>query len=157
MSRLPHPPEVAAPIAIQFNVDELIAVTLRLAEILGQESSMLANMEIASMAQLHPEKLKLTQMLEAYQSLMRARPDIMEDLNDDARNSLAEVMNGFTQVMDHNFRQVAAARAVNQTVVRAITDSIAEQQHLTVYNREGNHFRAGAQMSGVSINLNQKA
>jgi hypothetical protein len=158
MSRLHQPSAAGAPpIAIHFDVNELMAVTLRLAEILGEESNMLASMDIANMAKMHPEKLKLTQMLEAYQSMMRARPDLMDDLNENERGNLAEVMSGFSQVMDHNFRQVAAARAVNQTVVRAITDSIAEQQHLTVYNREGNHFRAGVEMSGVSINLNQKA
>ena len=159
MSRLrtstpqPMPPHMVS----HFNAEELVAIAVRLAEILDAESKLLAVMDVRGLAQLHPEKLQLTQMLESYQGLLRAQPDLIEDLSEDMRDKLLQVVLGFSQVMEHNFRQVTAARTVNQTVVRAITDSIAEQQHLTVYNKQGNHFRAGADMSGVSINLNQQA
>jgi|GEM_PF-3049826 len=145
------------PSLLSLDVNELVAVTVRLAEILDEETQLLANMDINGMSRLHPEKLKLTQMMESYQSILRARPDAVDDLPDATRDQLIRVISGFGQIMEHNFRQVATARAVNQKVVQAITDSIAEQQHLTVYTREGNQTYAGVQQSGISINLNQKA
>lgn len=153
-----HTPQAMPPQLVgQFNAEELVAVAVRLAEVLDEETKLLAVMDIRGLAQLHPEKLRLTQMLESYQGLLRAQPDVVDDMSEDMREKLFQIVVGFSQVMEHNFRQVTAARMVNQTVVRAITDSIAEQQHLTVYNKQGNHFRAGADMSGVSINLNQQA
>jgi hypothetical protein len=158
MSRLiPSQPQGFEPALLTFNVEELMAVSIRLAEILNEESALLAAMDISGMAKLHPEKLKLTQILESYQALLRAQPDVMEDVPDAMREKLVQVIVGFGQVMEHNFRQVTTAKVVNHKVVQAITDSLAEQQHLTVYNKTGNHFRAGVQMSGVSININQKA
>lgn len=143
--------------ALHFDAVEFMTVAIRLAEILDEESHLLAQMNISGMAKLHAEKLRLTQMLESYQAMLRARPDLADALDDDARDKLVQVINGFSQVMTHNFQQVQAARTVNQTVVKAITDSIAEQQHLTVYNRQGGQFCAGAETSGISINLNQQA
>ncbi|MFZ4124546.1 MAG: hypothetical protein ACOYJ2_00550 [Rickettsiales bacterium] len=142
---------------LHFDVEEFIAIAVRMAEILNDETELLAQMNVRGMAELHHEKLKLTQMLESYQSLLRARPDIIEEVPDETRERLVSVVTGFGKIMEHNFRHVAAARSVNQTVVKAITDSIAEQQHLTVYTKSGGQFRAGAEMSGVSINLNQQA
>lgn len=158
MSRLTSlQPQGVAPALLTFNVEELMAVSIRLAEIMDEESKLLAAMDINGMAKLHPEKLKLTQILESYQAFLRAQPDVMENVSSDMREKLLKVIIGFGQVMEHNFRQVTTAKVVNHKVVQAITDSLAEQQHLTVYNKAGQHFRAGAQMSGVSINLNQKA
>jgi hypothetical protein len=159
MSELQTPSRPFNPEAMvmTFDAEEMMAVVVRLAEILEQESTMIMKMNTNSMGQLHPEKLRYTQMLESYQALLRARPDIIEDLPDEVRDRLLNVIAGFSSIMEHNFRQVAAAKIVNQRVVQAITDSIAGQQHLTVYNKTGNHFYAGAQQSGISINLNQKA
>lgn len=142
---------------LHFDAEEFIAVAVRMAEILNEETELLAHMNVRGMANMHQEKLKLTQILEAYQSLLRARPDIIEDVPTEVRERLIYVVTHFGKIMEHNFRHVAAARSVNQTVVKAITDSIAEQQHLTVYTKNGGQFRAGAHMSGVSINLNQQA
>jgi hypothetical protein len=157
MAATPSLPAQATDGLMAFDVKELMSVAIRLAEILDEETSLLAKMDIAGLAKLHPEKLRLTQMLEMYQALIKANPAVMEDVPDDMRQKLVQVIAAFGQVMEHNFRQVTTAKIVNQKVVQAITDSIAEQQQLTVYNKSGGQLRYGAQTSGVSINLNQKA
>lgn len=150
---------VPAPIqpAITGDVDvyELITITARLRDILVRETAHLKAMEIKEIAKLQDEKQKLTKLMDAYQKLIKARPELVRMLDEDSRAELAELSDEFSRALTENMQRTAVARAVNQRVVQAIMEVVTEANHAGTYNKYGT-AAAPANMA-ISFNLNQRA
>ena len=143
------------PALLTFNAEDLMATTFRLSEVMERESCYLAEMNIPEILPLQQEKLELTQKLEAYQAAVRARPELLREMPETVREKLLSMMEQFGQIMADHLRHITAARQVNSKVVQAIFDSIAEQQQVATYTREGTSG-IGA-VPAISITYNQKA
>ncbi len=137
------------------DIDEMMDVTARLADLLEEETRCLRAMEMDALAKLHEKKLELTLMLEGYQKLLKSKPDLLKGADAEKLDEFARLSEDLTEVLEENFRRTAVARAVNQRVMQTIVDTISEHHRPATYNRYGtNHVQADMPMP---LNLNQKA
>lgn len=136
-------------------VNEVIAVTARLTDVLRLESEYLRVMNIREAGKLQDEKIRLTSWLEAQQKLISIRPELRDFIAAEERKAMEEVAVEFADAVEDNFRQVSIARVVNQKVVQAITDAMREQNSVATYNAQGANSTAGN--ASLSYNLNQRA
>lgn len=152
MINVPTLPDVqsfdALPIA------EMIDVTARLTELLNQEVVLLEQMQVGKAGALQPEKIALTQVLEAQKKLIDTQPELLDEVPDHERALLRETVQDFHGALQRNVRLVAVAKAVNQRVVQAVLDTLSEQQSTGAYTKSG--VTASAPQHGVSISLNQQ-
>lgn len=137
------------------DIYELITVTARLKELLSRETEHLKRMEVKELSKLADEKQKLTKIMESYQRLIRQRPELIQALDADSREELAQLTDDFARTVSENLQRTAVARAVNMRVAQAIMEVVTENQHAGTYNKSGS-AALPANMS-VSFNLNQKA
>lgn len=154
MDHVPHRalPKTVAPEKI--TIDDVLAATIKLKQILAKETDSLRQMKVKELGTLQQEKERLTKLLESYQALIKKNPNALGDIDDAMREELEIEMEEFTQVVEDNYRRVAVARAVNQRIVQAILDVVTEQQHVGTYTKQG--VSASPSMA-LSFNLNQKA
>lgn len=137
------------------DLDDLMDVTARLADVLEEETIYLRNMEVDALAKLHDKKTELLLMLEAYQRLLKSQPDLLKSADAEKLAQFAELSEDLTAVVEENFRRTAVARAVNQRVVQTIIETVSEQNRPGTYNRYGNSSLK--QDLSLSFNLNHKA
>lgn len=150
-----HLPEQPAQPVLDMDMYELITVTARLKDVLIQETEYLKTMQVRELGKLQDEKQKLTKLLESYQQMLAARPELIQALDESSREELGELTEAFSRAVSENLQRTAVARAVNQRVVSAIMEVVTEQHHAGTYNRYGSSA-APTDMS-ISFNLNQKA
>lgn len=152
MTNLPLLPDV--PSFDELPVGEMIEVTARLTDLLNQEVVLLEQMQVTRAGELQQEKMALTQVLEAQKKLIDAQPELIDAVPDAERDQLRHVVETFHTALQRNVRLVAVAKAVNQRVVQAVFDTLAEQQSTGAYTKAG--MTASAPKGGVSISLNQQ-
>ncbi len=154
MTSLHELPHIDVP-AGGMDLDDLMDVTARLADVLEEETNYLRRMEIDAMAKLQDKKIELTLMLESYQKLLKAQPDMLKSADADKLKEFAELSEDLTAVVEENFRRTAVARAVNQRVVNTIIETMSETNRPGTYNSAG-HSNLKQDMS-LSFNLNHRA
>lgn len=155
MQTNPHElPHIELP-AGGMDLDELMDVTARLADVLEEETSYLRNMELDALAKLHEKKTQLLLVLESYHRLLKSQPDLLKQADEQKLKEFAELSEDLTAVVEENFRRTAVARAVNQRVVQTIIETVSEQNRPATYNRYGN--ASIKQDMSLSFNLNHKA
>ena len=147
-------PEIALQDSIQVN--ELVAVTARLTEVLREESKQLKAMRIRAVGEIQEEKHKLISWLEAQKKIIALNPSMKDQLSDEERAAMAQVAEVFAQAVEENYHQASIARAVNQRVVQAINDSVRDRDHVNTYNAYGT-TRGTVSTAGLPFNVNQKA
>jgi flagellar biosynthesis/type III secretory pathway chaperone len=149
-----HPLPNAALLA-SMSVNELMHATLRLSDILAEESEMIRDMRFKELPRLHEEKLKLASLLETYQQVIAADPDFVKRADEKTREELLLRTDDLAFNVEDNFRKVSVARAVNQRVMQAIMDVVGEQHRPGTYGRNGQ--AAASNDLALSVNLNQRA
>jgi flagellar biosynthesis/type III secretory pathway chaperone len=144
-----------AAILQSMSVDELMDTTLRLSDILAQESVMMDTMQLKDLPRLNEEKMKLTAVLEVYQQVMASDPSFVKKADEKTREQLVLLTDDLAFNVEENFRKVSVARAVNSRVMQAIMDVMSEQHRPGTYGRKGqasqNHDFT------LSMNLNERA
>lgn len=136
------------------NVDDIISVTVRLAQILAEEADLLEAMKVSQIAELQNEKRLLCNALEAMKKQVMKEPGLMDEMNESERENLREVITVFNSILDENYARLNMARAVNHKIVQAITEVAQEHSKNDVYDRKG--AANGSTISSVSVTLNQK-
>jgi flagellar biosynthesis/type III secretory pathway chaperone len=137
------------------NVNELMHATLRLSDIMAEESELLDAHRYHDIAKLHDEKLRLTGLLESYQHAMATNPNFLKSVDGGTREELLLRADDLAYNVEGTFRKVSVARAVNQRILQAIRDAMSEQHSPSVYGRNG--MTATSDEMTLSMNLNQKA
>lgn len=153
MTNIPHLPEV--PSFDVLPIGEMIEVTKRLTVLLNEEVLFLEKMQVGKAGELQPEKLALTQVLEAQKRLIDTQPELIDDVPAFEREELKDTIEAFHTALQRNIRLVAVAKAVNQRVVQAVLDTLAEQQSTGAYTKAGVTANA-PKSAGLSISLNQQ-
>lgn len=153
MTNIPQLPEVISFDALP--IGEMVEVTKRLTVLLNEEVMFLEKMQVGKAGELQPEKLALTQVLEAQKRLIDTQPELIDDVPAFEREELKRTIEAFHTALQRNIRLVAVAKAVNQRVVQAVLDTLAEQQSTGAYTKAGVTANA-PKSSGLSISLNQQ-
>ena len=100
------------------NVNELMHATLRLSDIMAEESELLDAHRYHDIAKLHDEKLRLTGLLESYQHAMATNPNFLKSVDGGTREELHVVL---AQRRNARPDLVATGPRQRDAVVRACT------------------------------------
>ena len=100
------------------NVNELMHATLRLSDIMAEESELLDAHRYHDIAKLHDEKLRLTGLLESYQHAMATNPNFLKSVDGGTREELLLRADDLAYNVEGTFRKVSVARAVNQRILQ---------------------------------------
>ncbi len=147
MTSMPTPPRAS------IQMQDIITLTARLAQIMAEEVDLLKQMNLKKIAALQEEKLFLTQALEANKKLLKRHPDLSEQIPSRDKADLAEVVEVFEAILEENHRKLQMAKEVNQQVVNAIREAVREQASTRCYNSNGQ--RPMNPYAAVSVTLNQ--
>lgn len=134
------------------NMPDMIAMTARLAQVLAQEVDLLETMKISDIEGLQKEKLVLTSALEKQRKLIEADPSILYTLTPDELEDFQSVASIFNTILEENHRQLLIAKEVNQKIVEAISEVVAEASSGGMYNGKGNSDAPRKDSLAVSIN-----
>lgn len=137
------------------SVDELLRTTQRLTDIMTEESELLKAMRVSELPRLQEEKLRLAGVLELYQEQLARDPGFVKQASDQTREDLLFMTDDLAFVVEENFRQVSAVKAVNARVMQAIMEVVSEQHRPSTYSRYGT--AAVGNDLPLSMNLNQRA
>jgi len=119
------------------NIQGVIALTSRLAQLLSEEVQLLGDMKVAKIEELQKEKLFLVKALDAQRILVDKHPNVLETIPSRDKKDLQEVVEIFNHILEENHRKLLLAKQVNQRIVKAISDTVKQQTHKRVYNRKG--------------------
>lgn len=144
-----------AAVRASMNVNELMDVTLRLSDILAQESEHIDARRYNELPKLHEEKTKLVSLLENYQRVLATDPDFVRSADERTREELLLRADDLALNVEENFRKVSVTRAVNSRVMQAIMDVMTDQHRPSTYGPKG--VAASTADLALSINLNQRA
>ncbi len=151
---LPELPPIEIGDSVQ--VEEIVAVTRRLTELLAEESMHLRAMRIKPVATLKEEKNRLIGWLEAQQKIIAINPSMRDSMSEEEREVIASIGAEFAQAVEENYHQASIARAVNQRVVQAMMEAVRDQHALPLYSASGAQARPTSG-SSYQLNLNQQA
>jgi hypothetical protein len=133
------------------DVNVLVLLVSRLAQVLGREVDMLESMNIKGLSTLQHEKLALVDALEKQKKLLARRPHLLQELDEEERDNLAELLHIFDMVVQENHNRLLVAKEVNQLVVDAIMDVAHENLRNGLYNDKGTH----ASERGMALSINR--
>src|SRR5688572_23927020 len=134
------------------SIHELMDATMRLSDLLVEESDHIRHRRYADVAKLHEEKVRLSGLLETYQSVMAANPNFTGDADQKTREELLLLTDDLAVSVQENFHTVAVAKAVNGRVLQAMMDVMSEQQRPNSYGASGQSLQASNMT--ISMNLN---
>lgn len=144
-----------AKIPEKLNMQDIVTLTARLAQLLAEEVDQLKAMRLEKIRELQEEKQYLTQALEAHRRLLDKHPHLAETIPSRDRADLEGVVTVFQDILQENRRRLLMAREVNHRIVQAVTDVVREAAMSRVYDGRG---AAGALGSdALSLTLNQTA
>jgi len=135
-------------------IPDIISLTARLAQLLAQEADYLDDMQVSQIAGLQKEKNMLTRALASVKKHVSKHPEMLEQMDEQEREDLVQVVGIFNQILEENYRRLAMARAVNQEIVKAITEVAQESARNDTYNQKGQSGRPG--IDRVSVTLNER-
>lgn len=119
------------------NMQDVITMTARLAQIMAEEVDLLAEMKLSKIDSLQQEKLFIAGALEAQRKLLDKHPGFSETIPSQDKKDLQEVVDVFNTILEENHQKLLAARDVNHKIVRAITDVVKENTLSKSYNGYG--------------------
>ena len=135
-------------------VSELIMLTARLAQVLAREADWLDEMKISRIAELQDEKMRLTNALESIKKQLNKEPELLDEISDDQREDLRQVVTLFDEIMNENYSRLNTARLVNQKIIEAISEVVCESAKNDLYDYKGTANAHGVE--SISLTLNQR-
>ena len=136
----------------RLDVESIVAVTARLAQVLAEEADLLAAMKIKDVEKLQKEKNLLVDALEAQKRYVERNPHLLSTISDDDALEMAQIIEIFQKIMTENHRRLLIAKEVNQKVIEAIADVVTEAAGSGLYDRKG---RADGNKRAVSVTVNK--
>ncbi len=136
----------------RIDVESVIALTARLAQVLAQEADYLGEMKIRDVGRIQREKTQLLEALEAQKRYIDRNPELLDEMDDNECLELAQIVEIFNKVLAENHRRLLVAREVNARVVEAIAEVVQEASKGARYDENGHCERDSRT---VSMSLNQ--
>jgi len=147
----PRTGHVAPP---QINIQDVINLTARLAQLLAEEVDLLGAMKVSKIEALQQEKLFLVGALDAQRKLVEKHPQLLETIPSQDRQDLQEVVDVFNDILVENHRKLLLAKEVNHKIVQAITAVVKQTTQSRVYDGKG--LTGAAPYETLSVTLNKK-
>lgn len=135
------------------NMENVMALVARLAQVMALEVDHLSRMEVKSIEPLQNEKKWLTKAVELQLKRVQKFPHLLAEITEEEREDFAELIQVFDEIKHENYRRLTAAKEVNARIVEAITDVVNE------HNRKPNYDRSGVpenKKDSVSVTLNER-
>jgi hypothetical protein len=138
--------------APQIQVQDVITLTARLAQLLAEEVDLLTEMKVSKIEALQQEKLFLTSALEAQRKLLEKHPHLTETIPSRDKEDLQRVVEVFNDILEENHHKLLLAREVNHKIVEAITDVVKQSTRSNVYDGRGNSGFSPYESLSVTLN-----
>jgi tRNA/tmRNA/rRNA uracil-C5-methylase (TrmA/RlmC/RlmD family) len=135
------------------NVENIIVLTARLAQVLAEEADLLAEMRLSTLNELQREKLLLLGALEKQKKLFDRFPHKTHDIGMDERERLEQIIEIFESIMRENYRRLLVAKEVNRKVVEAIADAVSGSHSQALYDKHG---MSGHSADSLSVTLDKR-
>ena len=123
--------------APKLNIQDVITLTARLAQLLAEEVDLLGDMKVHQIEALQQEKLFLVSALEAQRKLVDKHPHLVETIPSQDKKDLEEVVEVFNNILEENHRKLLMAKEVNHKIVEAITAVVKENTQSRSYGAKG--------------------
>lgn len=143
--------------SIAEQVDQLIAVTERLGEVVDEENNVLRERRPVDLARWRAEKERLTGAYERQMLAVRREPAALKAAPTERLDALRAVTKRFQDVLEEHRRLVQATKTVTERMLKAIARECGQQRPpVENYNRAGMLRPAfGAKPQPLSLALNQ--
>lgn len=135
------------------NMENVMALVARLAQILALEVDHLAEMDVKGIEPLQNEKKWLTKAVELQLKRVQKFPYLLEEITYEEREDFRDLVAVFNEIKLENNRRLLAAKVVNERVVQAITEVVNEHNRKPSYDIKG---IPEEKMDSVSVTLNEK-
>ena len=133
------------------NVENVIVLTARLAQVLAEEADLLADMRVSAIEGLQREKNLLAGALAKQKKLFDRFPHKLEEIGYEERERLEQIIEIFDSIMKENYRRLLIAKEVNRKVVEAIADAVSEAHAQALYNNKGVVGQTGPEAVSVTV------
>ena len=143
---LPAPPAI--------NVQDVITLTARLAQLLAEEVDLLSDMKVSKIEALQQEKLFLVNALDAQRKLVAKHPHLAETIPSRDKKDLEEVVEVFNNILEENHRKLLLAKEVNYQIVQAITAVVKQNSKSRTYDGKGVTGVDAYETLSVTLNKN---
>lgn len=135
------------------NVENVIVLTARLAQVLAEEADLLADMRVAAIEKLQREKMLLAGALEKQKKLFERFPHRRHQIDEEERERLEQIIDIFESIMKENYRRLLIAREVNRKVVEAIAEVVSDTHSRGLYDKHG---LSGSVSESLSVTLDKR-
>jgi len=139
--------------AQSINMENVMALVARLAQILALEVDYLTEMNVRAIDPLQNEKKWLIKAVELQLKRVQKFPYLLNEISDEDRYEFADLVRVFDEIKMENYRRLRAAKAVNERVVQAITEVVNEANRKPKYDVRG---KPEQKKDSVSVTLNEK-
>lgn len=126
--------------------------TVRLAQLLAQESAHLKAMQIREVEKLQKQKIQLTSAIESMQKEIARSPALKGSFSDEELEEYSGVCSLFKDVLRDNQIQLKVACDINSYVMMAIKDSLSASAKPPQYNGRGKGNDKTDRTLSMSIN-----
>lgn len=143
--------EIKKPITAELNIQDVVTLTARLAQLLAEEVDLLGEMKVAKIEALQKEKHFLINALEAQRKLVDRNPHLLETIPSQDKKDLQDVVELFNDILEENHRKLLVAKEINHKIVQAITDVVKQSTRRPVYDGKGTTNQAPYETLSVTL------
>ncbi len=118
-------------------LEDMTALTARLAEVLAEEVDMLREMRVREIEPLQKKKVALLAALEKLRREFDRRPEVFVQATQEQVERFTGVVQLFNSVLKENRDMLLLAREVNAQVVQAIGEVVADASSMPTYDKRG--------------------
>ena len=119
-------------------LDDLIAITNRLIDLMGKEIEMLRNMRPQDIGALQKDKVNLALAYERHMHELRDDPSLLATAKPDLKVELKRITGRFQEMLNENESAIKAVKSVSEKLLTAIANAVTEQRgEAAAYSKEG--------------------
>ncbi len=138
-------------------LDDLIAITSSLIDLMGKEIEMLRSMRPQNIGALQKDKVNLALAYERHMRELRDDPSVLAAAKPDLKAELKRITGKFQEMLNENESAIKAVKSVSEKLLTAIANAVTEQRgNAAAYSKEGviggNGGVAGAKTAPLTLN-----
>ncbi len=138
-------------------LDDLIAITSRLIDLMDKEIEMLRSMRPQNIGALQKDKVSLALAYERHMQELRDDPSMLAAAKPGLKAELKRITGRFQEVLNENESAIKAVKSVSEKLLTAIANAVTEQRgKAAAYSKEGaiggNGGAPGAKTVPITLN-----
>lgn len=143
--------------ASQTLLDDLMTISVRLADLMTRENEILRSMRPSDIKDLQKDKADLAQRYEQHMLAVQKDPAILASASPAARVKLLEHSARFDAVLVENERRLRSLRSISERLMKTMVDAATEQQRAPAYSSAGvMNERSGPGRRTLAVTLNKQ-